>query len=148
MVGLGAALRYRAIPWLAFEGGLNVAAGRDYYAQRRTEVAGTITSMVFFNPQHRVQVYGVGGLLWAGASLRDVYGYEYMSYSYFGGLVGAGLEARINPRLAINGDYRVFLRTRTDAAAAYSPEFYNPTTGRTSNTSAAGYFNVGVTLYF
>ncbi len=154
MLGLGAALRWRVIPWLAFEGGLNVAAGRDTFSQLRTEISGSVTSLVFFNPEHRVQVYGVGGLTWASASIRNEYtaDYAYADYSshygYFGGLLGLGLEARITPHLALNGDLRAFIRTRTDEAAAYYPEFYNPSTGRSSNTSAGAYFNMGMTLYF
>lgn len=154
MLGLGAALRYRIIPWLAFEGGINVAAGQDAWSRTRTEVSGSLAGLVFFNPQNRVQLYGVGGLTWTSASIRDAYTYAYdygdysQHYGYFGGLLGLGLEARITPHIAINGDLRVFMRTRTDAEAAYYPEFYNPTTGTGSNTSAGAYLNAGITLYF
>jgi len=41
-----------------------------------------------------------------------------------------------------------FIRGRTDDAARYDPEFVDPDTGRTTNTSGGGLFRGGITFYW
>ncbi len=48
----------------------------------------------------------------------------------------------------MNLDVRGFLRTRTDSAAASQPEFTNPQTGQTTNTSDGCLVTAGMTFYF
>ena len=70
------------------------------------------------------------------------------NYTYFGGQAGAGLEFRIARHFAMNLDARGFLRSRTDSASATQPEYVNPTTGQTTNTSDGVLITAGMTFYF
>jgi hypothetical protein len=57
---------------------------------------------------------------------------------------GVGLEFRLSRPLALDTDLVGFVRRRTDRAADESPEFVDPVTGRTSNSSAGGLARVGL----
>jgi len=70
------------------------------------------------------------------------------SYSYFGGQLGAGLEFRVTRRVSLNLDLVGFMRGRTDQEARVQPEFTDPDTGRTTNTSGGGLFRGGITFYW
>jgi hypothetical protein len=69
-------------------------------------------------------------------------------YTYFGGQIGIGLEARVTRSVAFNVDLRGFMRSRTDQLAQQTPEFGPDAQGRTTNTSGGGLFTGGMTLYF
>lgn len=148
MGGVGAGLRYRAIPALAFGADLDFASGRDYNGYRRSETAFLANVYVYLNPQSKVAAYVLGGVGWAGAKAtergnanRD------HRYAYFGGQLGGGVEFRLSKHVALDLEARAFLRTRTDDAKNIDPEFLDAG-GRVSNTSAAGVLTGGMTFYF
>jgi len=134
----------------ALDLGIGGYGGRDYNGLDRVEVPLTADVLVFFNPQHRLQVYGVAGL---GVSFAHAEGFDEVSsdfvsrdYAYFGGELGAGLELRVSPWLAINGDLRGFVRERMDDDPR--PEFVDLVNDRTTDTSGGLTLNLGATLYF
>lgn len=158
--GFGAALRYRPSPWFALEGGVDFAIGRDYNDYARNETAFTLSGLLFLNPHSRAQVYLLGGFGWSIANVtNDTYASsrsftepvalgDTVSYHYFGGQAGIGLEYRLSRNLALNTDLRGFIRGRTDSSADSNPEFRDPSTGQTSNTSGGLLVTGGVTFYF
>ncbi|HEY6080965.1 MAG TPA: outer membrane beta-barrel protein [Polyangiaceae bacterium] len=155
MNGLGAALRYRLLPFLAFEGSVDVVWGTDYRGFGRVETALLANAMLFANPRSPVQLYGVAGF---GLSTASVDG-SYLSgtllqddveqrYGYFGGQLGAGLEARITRHLALGGDLVGFIRTRIDSDASDEPEYVDAGTRRTTNSSGGALIRLGATVYW
>jgi Outer membrane protein beta-barrel domain len=151
MGGLGFGLRYKPIPHLGVEADLDFVGGRDYNGYRRGETAFTINGLLFVNPKSRAQVYFLGGFGWAGATATDDSpGYDQATYryGYFGGQLGVGLEWRISKHFALNADIRGFIRGRVDDNTHYHPEFYDPATGKSTNTSGGGLITGGMTFYF
>jgi hypothetical protein len=159
MGGLGFSLRYRPVPHFAFDAGLDFIGGIDYLGNERGETALLLNGMVFINPKNKVQVYALGGLGFSGASVNRrnvtelsdgglVESEERVEYSYFGGQLGMGLEFRIGKRTALNVDVLGFVRGRTDERARTEPEFIDPETGRTTNTSGGGLLRGGITFYW
>ena len=59
-----------------------------------------------------------------------------------------GLEFRAAKHFALNLDVRAFVRGRIDDQAQAHPEFIDPATGRSTNTSAGGLVSGGMTFYF
>jgi opacity protein-like surface antigen len=152
MGGLGLSFRARPVPHFALDFGLDAVAGRDYNGNRRTEVPFTISALVYANPRDMAQFYMLAGIGWSSASVhRDDLGPSMAyadHYSYFGGQLGAGLEFRVSRPVSINVDLVGFVRGRTDSAARVEPEFVDPVTQRTTNTSGGGLFRAGVTFYW
>jgi hypothetical protein len=161
MAGVGFGLRYKPVPAFGLEAGFDFLGGRDYQNFHRNETEFTVNAMVFVNPRSRVQLYFLAGLggSWAhvasdqgyyapSGNYGGPYGYGDANYTYFGGQAGGGLEFRIARHFAMNIDVRGFIRSRTDSAAANSPEFVDPGTGRTTNTSDGCLVNAGMTFYF
>jgi hypothetical protein len=161
MGGAGISLRARPVPHFALDIGLDAVGGRDYLGNSRTEVPFTLNAMVYFNPRNPVQFYMLGGIGWSTARVefdntaspqattsvvQSPYNVE--RYSYFGGQLGTGLEIRLSPPVSLNIDVVGFIRGRTDAAARDRPEFTDPNTGRTTNTSGGGLFRLGLTFYW
>ncbi len=154
MNGLGAALRFRLIPHIAIEGAVELLWGVDYNGFDRFEDAVLFNGLFFANPRSAVQVYGVAGFGVGQAYLdsglqddgRPVLRDE--RYSYFGAQVGVGVEARVTRHFAFGGDLIGFLRGRTDRRADRNPEFIDPVTGRTTNTSGGGLLRLGATFYW
>ena len=70
------------------------------------------------------------------------------TYHYFGGTFGLGLEYRVTRTIAFNVDVRGFVRGRTDNDAKANPEFLDPATGKTTNTSGGVLVTGGMTFYF
>lgn len=150
MGGAGASFRWRPSPYFAFDLGADIIGGRDYNDNERIEFAGSLSGMVYFNPQHRVQVYGIGGVHLSHAEVET---YDNMmtsdwstsdSRNYFGGQGGLGVEFRIARHFAMFVDAMALIRTRIDDG---EPEFRSPS-GETSNTSGAGLFRTGVTFWW
>jgi hypothetical protein len=147
MGGIGGAARIRPNPHVAIDIGLGAYYGQDYQLSERWEVPVTADLLIFFNPQHRFQMYMLvgGGVSWASqgytegrrdfVSTRDLF--------HVGGEIGLGAEIRISRFFAINGDVRGFLR---ENVAEGAPEFREGT--RTTNTSMGLYGNLGMTFYF
>jgi opacity protein-like surface antigen len=159
--GFGAGLRYKPTPWFGVEAGADFAIGRDYNDYARNETAFTLNAMLFLNPRSRAQVYLLGGFGWSIANVNNDTGNAFGSlancgpsgncsdsYHYFGGQAGVGIEYRLSRNLAVNLDLRGFLRGRTDSGAANNPEFVDPGTGKTTNTSGGMLVTGGMTFYF
>ena len=73
MGGLGAGLRFKPMPWLGVEGGVDFAFGRDYNGFQRNETAFSVAGLIFVNPQSRTQIYFLGGLGWSLANVSNDY---------------------------------------------------------------------------
>ncbi len=165
MGGGGFGLRFKPNPYFGIESDLDFVGGHGYAGDQRHETGLTFNALMFLNPRSKAQVYLLGGFGWAWASSQNdpndtsgspPYGSSSScgtsgnacSYSYFGAQAGVGLELRLTRVLAFNADLRGFVRARTDQLAQSQPEFTNPTTGQTTNTSGGGLLMGGMTLYF
>lgn len=118
MGGGGAAFRIRPNPWFALDIGAGLYGGNDYNGLDRVEVPVTVDAMIFFNPQHRFQVYALVGV---GTSFGHAEGFnihtsqfDTRDYVHLGGEAGLGLEWRIGRHFALNLDVRGFIRHRVD----------------------------------
>ncbi len=130
--------------------------GSDYNGLNRSEFSFGLNTYFFFNPQHRVQFYGVLGI---GGSTGHAEGYDrYTSeyryddgFGHFNGEGGLGLEWRISRWFALNVDVRGLIRHRFsgDGQAEFveRDEFGTPT-GRETNASGGAIVNGGATFYF
>jgi hypothetical protein len=147
MGGLGVSLRPRPTPHFAVDLGLDVFGGHDFNAERRAELSFTVNPMFFLNPHQMVQVYLLTGLGFAGATVRHA-DQTRSHYRYVGVDAGVGLEIRFARQVAFDLDLVGFLRARTDRAARESPEFVDPETGRTTNTSGGGLARLGLAYYW
>lgn len=150
MGGAGFGLRYKPIPHFGLEADVDFVGGRDYNGDRRGETAFTLNALFFVNPKSKTQLYFLAGFGWAGANVthENVNGSEEdLTYKYFGGQIGAGLEFRLARHFALNLDVRGFIRGRTDDNVNYRPEFVSAD-GRTTNTSGGGLITGGMTFYF
>jgi hypothetical protein len=155
MGGLGFAFRYRPLPPLAFEAGIDLLTGTDYQGYSRGEAALLLNTLVFFNPHDVVQIYGLGGFGFSAANVTIAprsgeapFQSHDEHYSYFGAQAGLGLEVRVSRSIALGGDIVGFIRGRTDDQADTVPEFEDPNTHRTTNTSGGGLIRVGATFYW
>ena len=160
MGGVGLSLRYRPVPHFAFDLGADVLAGTDYNGFQRLEVPISLNGIFYLNPRNRVQVYLIGGANVSRAEvssdgssplaqqlLAPTGGGQYgATYTYFGGQGGMGLEFRLSKRIAIDIDGLAFIRKRIGDIKA--PEFINPETGQTTNTSAGGLFRGGLNFWW
>ncbi|AUX38648.1 hypothetical protein SOCE26_000250 [Sorangium cellulosum] len=155
MGGVGISLRYRPIPAFAFDVGADFLGGTDYNGYARTEVPLSLSGILFVNPRSRTQFYFTGGLHMSHAEVERPWssaasgGTEFSpntEYDYFGAHGGIGLEFRLSRRLALNIDALGFVRGRTDDGVV--PEFTDPETGRTTDTSGGGLFRGGLSIYW
>lgn len=154
MGGIGASLRFRPVPAFAIDAGIDLIGGIDYNGFRRTEVPISVSALLYVNPKSKVQFYFTGGADWSHAEvesntyspLLDTDGGYSTEYDYFGGHGGVGLEFRLSRLVSLNIDALGFVRSRTDAS--YLPEFVDPDTGRTSNTSGGGLMRGGITFWW
>lgn len=148
MTGFG--LRFRPVPALAIEGDLDFAGGRDYNGFRRSETAFTFNGLFFVNPKNATQLYFVTGFGWSGArAVDDRSGFATIEhhYGYFGVQGGAGLEFRLSRAVALNVDFRGFIRGRVDGNRHSDYEFVD-NTGRRTNSSGGGLLQGGLTFYW
>jgi len=151
MGGLGFGLRYKPIAHLGVEADMDFFGGRDYNGFRRGETAFSVNGLLYVNPKSRAQLYFLGGFGWSVARVvDDSSGYNQSSYDYgyFGGQIGVGLEWRISKHFALNADLRGFIRGRIDDNTHFHPEFFDPSTGKSTNTSGGGLLTGGMTFYF
>lgn len=157
MGGFGLSLRFRPVPAFAFDAGIDVLGGTDFNGFQRTETPLSLSAMVFVNPRSRVQFYMLGGLHISHASVESDVDSPLLGddgeregrsaeYNYFGGQGGVGLEFRISRLIALNVDALAFIRKRSDDGG--KPEFIEPETGRTANSSAGGLFRGGLTFWW
>ena len=153
MGGLGFGVRYRPVPVVGIEAGLDFFGGRDYNGDNREESSFTLNSLIFVNPKSRAQFYFLAGFGWQGARVtRDTQALDSMgsyenNYSYFGMQGGFGMEFRVAKHFALNLALIGFVRGRTDSDAQNHPEFTDAS-GRTTNTSGGGVFQGGMTFYW
>jgi hypothetical protein len=151
--GGGIGLRYRALPHLGFEGGIDLLGGRDYNDKNRFEVVGSAGALVFFNPRSRAQLYLSGGLLLdharnfstSSTGKTDTITLD-QTYNHFGGYAGLGLEMFATRHIAFHLDGRGMIRQKIGGSSG--PEFTDPATGRTTNTSGGFVGTAGMTIYF
>lgn len=153
MGGATAAFRFRPIPHLALDFGIGAYGGEDYNGLERVEVPLTVDMLLYVNPQHRFQLYFVGGVGVSAAHVEGVPrdGRDYISreYTYGGGQLGAGLEWRVARHFALVADFRGFLRKRIDDEGG--PEFFrvrSDGTTQSTDVSGGGTFHFGGTIYF
>jgi hypothetical protein len=147
MGGLGFSLRARPTPHFALDFGLDFIGGTDWQGQKRSEVPFAVNAMLFVNPKSKAQVYFLGGLGWSSATVAVAPG-DNEHFGYFGVQGGVGIEFRVSRTVGIDIDGIGFVRGRTDSGATSRPEFTDPATGRTTNTSGGGLFRGGLTLYW
>ncbi len=151
MGGLGFGLRYKPVPHFGIEADLDFFGGRDYNGFRRGETAFAINGLLYVNPKSKLQLYFLAGFGWSAARVVDDttgYNESTFSYGYFGGQGGVGLEWRVARHFALNADLRGFIRGRIDDNTHYHPEFFDPATGKSTNTSGGGLLTAGLTFYF
>ena len=154
MNGVGGALRFRPIPYVAIEGALELLWGTDYNGFQRFEQALMMNGLFFANPRSAVQLYGIAGLGFGAAFLDSGVAADGLpvlrdeTYAYTGGQLGVGVEGRVTRRFALGADLIGFLRWRTDRRAGDEPEFVDPVSGRTTNTSGGGLLRLGATFYW
>ncbi len=154
--GVGATMRFRYHPYLATEVTLGAYFGRDYNGDQRAEVPATINELIYFNPMHRLQVYGLLGIgaSWAAVQYEGANavtrGRDTGGYAYFGGQVGLGLEWQLTRNFSLFTDARAFIRTRVDAEIQTNPEYTRSNGSRTetTNTSAGVTGQFGAMFYF
>lgn len=156
MGGLGMSLRFRPVPAFAFDAGVDLIGGTDYNGFERAEIPVSINGILFVNPRSRVQFYFMGGATFSHAEVRSDSPSPLLhpdgdkftnNYSYFGGQGGIGLEFRVSRHVALNIDGLGFVRKRTDDHLK-EPEFFDASTGKTTNTSGGGIFRGGLTLWW
>jgi hypothetical protein len=154
--GLGLSLRYRPVPAFAFDLGVDVIGGKDWNGFTRIETPVSLNAMIYVNPRSRVQFYLIGGAHLSHAQVRSdsrsdlldpqddgKYGAD---YNYFGGQGGVGLEFRLGRRVGLSFDTLAFIRKRTDDGP--KPEYVDPATGKTTNTSAGILFRGGLNFWW
>ncbi len=145
MGGLNAALRIRPESHIAIDIGTGFWYGQDYNGLERWEMPVQADLLVYFNPEHMFQVYGVigGGMSFGNASGRGTS----RDLMWAGGEAGLGAELRLSRFFAINLDVRGFLRQQVGGGA---PEFTQISGGRvqTTDTSGGFYGTLGMTFYF
>lgn len=154
MNGVGAALRFRPIPHIAIEGSVELLWGTDYNGFDRFEDALLVNGLFYANPRSAVQVYGLAGFGLGAAYLDSGLAADGLpvrrdeTFAYVGGQLGVGIEGRVTRHFALGADLVGFLRWRNDRNARREPEFVDPETGRTTNTSGGGLLRLGATFYW
>lgn len=154
MGGVGASFRWRPSPYFAFDVGTDVIGGTDYNGNGRIELSGALSGLVYFNPQHRVQVYGIGGVHVSHAAVDNegsyytgvTWGDSSTTYDYAGAHAGLGVEFRLSRHFALFADAMGIIRRELNDDN--QPEFRDWATGETSDTSGAGLFRTGVTFWW
>jgi hypothetical protein len=154
MGGLGFGLRYRPIPYFAVDGTVELAFGTDYNGHDRSEIAGLLSAVAFFNPHKPIQAYILAGLGVSSAEIsrgRETNlpgGPRDEQYSYFGMHLGAGVEGRLTRRAALRFDLVGFVRGRWDDGLRANPEFIDPDSNRVTNTSGGAFVRGGGIFYW
>jgi hypothetical protein len=143
--GVGASARYTLNPVVTLDLGLDTIVGTDYNGYDRSELALSLSSLLYLNQSDIVRTFVLAGL--SVSSARVDVGFDDQSWGYFGGHVGLGLEFALDARIAFTAEALGFMRGRTDSRAAREPEFTDGR-GRVTNTSGGGLVRFGVLLRF
>jgi hypothetical protein len=148
MGGGGIGLRLRPFRHLGFEGGIDLMGGRDYNDNHRVELAGNVGALLYVNPRSRAQFYfSGGGLVDYAHATNDLTGFD-QKYTHLGGYGGVGLEVFLNRHVALHFDARGLVRQNVRDGADRVPEFVEPGTGRSTNTSGGFVGSAGALFYF
>lgn len=160
MGGISGALRLRPLAPLAFDFSVGYYKGQTggdsaRFGDERREIPVSAEVLFFVKSRRFLQLYLLTGHALSFSETWDSQGSGRSSHHvYAHNTAGAGMELRFGKRFALNGDIRGFLRTRlTDEDGLDRPEYVelddngNPT-GRTTDTSIGGLFQLGGTLYF
>jgi hypothetical protein len=154
MNGIGAAVRFRPIPHIAIEGSVELLWGTDFNGFQRFEDALLLNGLFYANPRSAIQLYGLAGVGFGAAYLDSGLAADGQpvlrdeTYAYVGGQLGVGVEGRVTRHFALGADLVGFLRWRNDRNARREPEFVDPDTGKTTNTSGGGLLRLGATYYW
>lgn len=152
MGGVQLGLRFRPSRIFGVEVGVGAYGGTDYNGMTRGEVPVTFDAMFFLPRASRVQAYVLAGFGISYAHTQGThqgYGREMeRDMAYFGGQLGIGVEWRVAPRFALSTDLRTFLRTRVSDDLGDLPEFYDPSTGNSTDTSIGAVGTLGAHFYF
>jgi hypothetical protein len=155
MAGIGFGFRYRPLPPVAFEAGVDLLTGTDFQGYSRSEAGLLLNTLVFFNPRDVVQLYGLGGFGFSAATVtiapragENAFKSHDEQYGYLGAQLGLGVELRVTHNVAIAGDLIGFIRGRTDDRADTVPEFDDPSTHRATNASGGGLLRLGASFYW
>lgn len=143
--GVGASARYTLSPAVTLDLGLDTIVGTDYNGYDRSELALSLSALLYLNQSEVVRTFLLGGL--SLSSARVDLGFDEQSWGYFGGHAGLGLELELDSRIALTIEALGFMRGRTDSRAAREPEFTD-SSGRVTNTSGGGLVRLGVVLRF
>lgn len=155
MGGVGFGLRFRPVPHLAIDGQLQLAFGNDYNGDERRETGFLLNAVGFLSPRSRIQPFILAGLHLSRAQVARGFRHQGLPiatidqhYSYFGMQFGAGIEGRITRRTALHFDILAFVRGRTDDDELSGPEFVDPDTRDTTNTSGGVLLRGGALFYW
>jgi hypothetical protein len=155
MGGIGASLRYRPVPAVALDAGIDIIGGTDTNGFARREVPLSVSTMLYLNPRSFAQFYFMGGLNLSFARVASNYiepnfaGGSTDDYTYVGGQFGGGVEFRMTRAVAFNVDLLGTLRSRVDSDGnGRYPEYYDARTGLSSNSSGGGLLRAGLTLWW
>lgn len=156
MGGLGLGFRYRAIPSLAFNLGIEVMRGAEYNQHFHREAALLFDTQWFFNPRDVVQFYGLVGMGFSNSTWvrvqhsRDDVNYDdgELQRSYFGGQLGLGLEVRVSRHVALGGDVIGFVRGRIDEHDGTVPDAVPSDPSLTEHATGGGLLRLGMTIYW
>jgi hypothetical protein len=151
--GLGASFRWRPLPHFALDVGADLFRGTGFRGENRAEVEGALTALLFINPQHRVQVYGLAGFHGAHAELGAPLDDAWMrapwatsaSRDYLGVHGGIGVEVRVSRFVGLALDLVGVARTKVDDSPA---EFVDPASDWTSNVHGGGRLRGAVNFWW
>ncbi len=145
MSGVGVGLRFMPAPFLALEPGIDGLSGRDELGRQRSETTLSFNTVFFLNPDDPIQIYGLLGVFTTSAEVKgtDTAPVSHGGrFSYVGGQIGAGIELRLAPALAFNGEVIGYARQRNELP---SPE---ESSAQLRRDSGGGLLRGGMSLYF
>jgi hypothetical protein len=142
--GVGVSVRPRFRESFALDIGADFITGTDYNGFERTEEILSLQPMFFFSRRNRILPYLTAGISMSRATVDQPL--EEVTYHHIGGDFGGGIEIRLGPHTALDLDGIFFIRTRTDSDG--KPEFLDPATGRTTDTSGGALLRATFLVYF
>lgn len=145
MSGVGVGLRFVPAPFIALEPAIDGLSGRDQLGRQRNETTLAFNTVFFLNPDDPIQIYGLLGVFTTSAEVKGTpeapvsHGGR---FSYVGGQIGAGIELRLAPALAFNGEIIGYARQRNEMPAQ------TETAQDLRRDSGGGLLRGGMSLYF
>ena len=145
--GFAGGLRFRPSKRVGLDFTVGVYGGTDWNGWDRLEVPLSFDTLIYLNPESRMQVYTLFGVGISWSRADDWSSWSSREFTHVGGEVGLGLEWRISRAFALNTDIRGFMRHKIDGSDQL-PEFVDAATGDSTNTSAGVLGTFGATVYF